>query len=178
MISEDLVALGFDPGLATTGYGVVRETEDGPKVVDGGVIRTEKGLPRMQRLHEIYDGARELIATYHPIGIAIEEIYFAKNSRTAMLTAETRGVLLLAADGLPVYGYTPLQVKKRITGYGRASKTQVQAMVKRLLSLTETPRPDDMADGLALALCYLFDLSARNMQAGLKGVNNKDRVYL
>lgn len=169
MISEDLVALGFDPGLATTGYGVVRETEDGPKVVDGGVIRTEKGLPRAQRLHEIYDGARELIATYHPIGIAIEEIYFAKNSRTAMLTAETRGVLLLAADGLPVCGYTPLQVKKRITGYGRANKAQVQAMVKRLLSLTETPCPDDMADGLALALCYLFDL---------KGVNNKDCVYL
>jgi len=92
-MTEGLIALGFDPGLATTGYGVVRETENGPKVLDGGVIRTEKGLPRARRLHEIYDGARELIATHHPVGIAIEEIYFATNSRTAMLTAETRGVL-------------------------------------------------------------------------------------
>jgi|LZCG01.1.fsa_nt_gb crossover junction endodeoxyribonuclease RuvC len=177
-MSEGLIVLGFDPGLATTGYGIVCETEDGPKVVDGGVIRTEKGLPRTERLREIYEGARELIADFRPTGIAIEEVYFATNTRTAMLTAETRGVLLLATGGLPVRGYTPLQVKKRITGYGKANKGQVQAMVKRLLSLTETPRPDDMADGLALALCYLFDLSARNAQAGLTEVTNKDRVYL
>ncbi len=172
-MSEGLTALGFDPGLATTGYGVVRATKDGWLVIDGGVIRTEQGLARGERLHEIYQGARELIATHHPSGVAIEEVYLARNARTAMLTAETRGVLLLAAAGLPISGYTPLQVKKRITGYGRANKGQVQAMVKRLLCLTETPRPDDMADGFALALCYLLDLSSC-----LQGVTNKDRVYL
>ena len=172
-MSEGLIALGLDPGLATTGYGIVRATKDGWQVIDGGVIRTEKGCARGERLREIYQGARELIATHSPSGVAIEEVYLARNARTAMLTAETRGVLLLATKGLPVHGYTPLQVKKRITGYGRANKGQVQAMVKRLLCLTETPQPDDMADGLALALCYLLDLST-----GLQGVANKDYVYL
>jgi crossover junction endodeoxyribonuclease RuvC len=106
---------------------------------------------------------------YRPCGVAIEEIFFATNAQTAMRTAEARGALLVAAAAVPVRGYTPLQVKKRITGYGKAEKAQVQAMVKRLLRLSETPKPDDMADGLALALCYLLD--AR----GPEGVGN---VYL
>jgi len=152
------VIIGFDPGLATTGYGVVRETDGGCEVVAGGVIVTEKGTPRATRLREIYDEARALIEQYHPDGVAIEEVFLATNAKSAMRTAEARGVLLTAASTVSVRGYTPLQVKKRITGYGRATKGQVQAMVKRLLALPETPKPDDMADGLALALCYLLDL--------------------
>jgi len=168
-VIDQPMTLGFDPGLATTGYGVVQASGHGWVVIDGGVITTPHGMPRPERLLDIYNEARELIEKYHPLGIAIEEIFFATNARTAMLTAETRGVLLMATHGLPVRGYTPLQVKKRITGYGKAKKPQVQAMVKELLGLAETPRPDDMADGLALALCYLFDL---------QGVNKEEHAYL
>jgi len=168
-VTRQTLTLGFDPGLATTGYGVVRASDNGWVVIDGGVITTAKGVSRPERLLEIYDEARKLIDQYHPCGVAIEEIYFATNSRTAMLTAETRGAILMATYGTPVRGYTPLQVKKRITGYGKAKKQQVQQMVKELLGLSETPRPDDMADGLALALCYLFDL---------QGVNKKQHDYI
>lgn len=156
-MTGEFVALGFDPGLATTGYGIVRPVDSGWEAVAGGVIETEKGTPRADRLRTIYREARSLIEAYHPDGVAIEEIFLATNARTAMRTAETRGVLLMAAADLTVRGYTPLQVKKRITGYGKAQKSQVQAMVKRLLCLPEIPKPDDMADGLALALCYLLD---------------------
>jgi len=156
-MSRATVTIGFDPGLATTGYGVVRLTEDGWEVIAGGVIKTGKERARSERLHEIYREARALIEEYRPDGVAIEEVYLATNAKTAMRTAEARGALLMAAGELPVRGYTPLQVKKRITGYGRATKSQVQAMVKRLLRLPETPKPDDVADGLALALCYLLD---------------------
>ncbi len=168
-MTEQALTLGFDPGLATTGYGVVRASDRGWIAIDGGVITTSKGIARPERLVEIYNEARELIERYRPCGVAIEEVYFATNSRTAMLTAETRGVLLMAIYGTPVRGYTPLQVKKRITGYGKARKQQVQQMVKELLGLAETPKPDDMADGLALALCYLFDL---------QGVNRQEHEYI
>jgi crossover junction endodeoxyribonuclease RuvC len=163
-VTDRALTLGFDPGLATTGYGVVRASDSGWIVIDGGVITTPKGVTRPQRLLEVYNEARRLIEQYRPCGVAIEEIYFATNSRTAMLTAETRGVLLMAAYGTPVRGYTPLQVKKRITGYGKAKKQQVQQMVKELLGIAEIPRPDDVADGLALALCYLFDLQGPNRE--------------
>jgi crossover junction endodeoxyribonuclease RuvC len=152
------VTIGFDPGLATTGYGVVQATSSGCRVLAGGVIETPASRARADRLGTLSAEARELVETYRPRGVAIEEVYFAANARSAMRTAEARGALLIAAAGFPVRGYTPLQVKKRITGYGRATKAQVQAMVKRLLSLSETPKPDDMADALALALCYLLDL--------------------
>ncbi len=153
----DLVAVGFDPGLAITGYGVVQAAETGWRVLAGGVIRTPSDQPRSERLRDLCQEAQELIKEYHPSGVAIEEVFFATNAQTAMRTAEARGALLVAAAAVPVRGYTPLQVKKRITGYGRAQKAQVQAMVQRLLRLPELPKPDDMADGLALALCYLLD---------------------
>jgi len=167
-MDERLVTIGFDPGLATTGYGVVRAAGNGWDVVAGGVIRTDKSQPRADRLREIHDEARALIESYEPCAVSIEEVFLATNAKSAMRTAEARGALLIAACGLPVRGYTPLQVKKRITGYGRANKAQVQAMVKRLLRLSETPKPDDMADGLALALCCLLDL---------RGPGGEDNVY-
>jgi crossover junction endodeoxyribonuclease RuvC len=157
-MSEHVVTIGFDPGLATTGYGVVCATSNRWEAIAGGTIETHKGRPRAERLLDIYREARSLIEAHRPYGVAIEEVYLATNAKTAMQTAETRGVLLMAAADLPVRGYTPLQVKKRITGYGRAPKSQVQAMVKRLLGLPEPPKPDDVADGLALALCYLLEL--------------------
>ena len=156
-MSSEVVAIGFDPGLAVTGYGVVRMVDGKCEAIAGGVIRTRKDTPRADRLRILHDEARSLIETYAPIGIGIEEVFFATNARTAMRTAEARGALLMAATGIPIRGYTPLQVKKRIAGYGKASKAQVQAMVKRLLYLAEMPKPDDMADGLALALCYLLE---------------------
>lgn len=156
-MTGEFVALGFDPGLATTGYGIVRAVGSGWEAVAGGVIETVKGTPRAVRLHTIYREARALIEAYRPGGVGIEEVFLATNAHTAMRTAETRGVLLMASADISVRGYTPLQVKKRITGYGKAPKSQVQAMVKRLLCLPEIPKPDDMADGLALALCYLLD---------------------
>lgn len=168
-MSRGAIAIGFDPGLAITGYGVVRAGHGGIEIVAGGVIRTDKDMPRAQRLHEIYTEAQALIETHRPEGIAIEEVFLATNAKTAMRTAEARGVLLLASAGWPVRGYSPLQVKKRITGYGKAPKSQVQAMVKRLLCLTEIPKPDDMADGLALALCFLLEN---------RGVSVADDVYL
>ena len=163
------VTIGFDPGLATTGYGVVRATQTGWEVVAGGVIRTKSKRPRPERLREICLEAQELVETYRPAGIAIEEVFFATNAQSAMRTSEARGVLLMAAADVPVRGYTPLQLKKRITGYGKATKKQVQSMVQRLLCLPELPKPDDMADGLALALCYLLDL---------RGIEGAPDVYL
>ena len=168
-MTRPLIAIGFDPGLATTGYGVVELSKGNWSAIAGGVIRTKKDMPRAERLDILCREARALIQTHHPIGIAIEEVFFATNARTAMRTAEARGVLLMACSGTPVRGYTPLQVKKRITGYGKATKAQVQAMVKRLLCLAEIPKPDDMADALALALCYLLEE---------EGVNPRNHDYL
>jgi len=159
-MTSGLVSLGLDPGLATTGYGVVRASARGWEVLAGGIIETERTTSRPERLREIYEEVTSLIELYRPAGVAIEEVYFSTNVRTAMLTAESRGALMLAAAGLPVRAYSPLEVKKRITGYGRATKGQVQATIKQLLRLRELPRPDDVADGLALALCCLLDLEA------------------
>ncbi len=143
-MKDGVVAVGFDPGLAVTGYGVVRSVGQAWEAVSGGVIETSPDLSRTERLKEIHDEARSIIKEHEPVGIAIERVFMAKNARTAMLTAETRGVLLLACTGFPACGYTPLQVKKRITGYGRATKAQVQQMVKKLLNLSEVPKPDDV----------------------------------
>jgi len=168
-MSREVLAIGFDPGLATTGYGVVRMIDGRCEAVAGGVIRTSKSMPRPERLRTLYDEAHELIETYQPHAVAIEEVFFATNARTAMRTAEARGVLLMATSGVHVLGYTPLQVKKRVTGYGKANKAQVQSMVQRLLGLQELPKPDDMADGLALALCCLMEQ---------QGVNPRQDAYL
>jgi len=168
-MSEEIIAIGFDPGLAITGYGVVRKCRGTLEAVAGGVIRTKKGMPRADRLKILHDEARSLIESHAPIGVAIEEVFFATNARSAMRTAEARGVLVMAAAGVPIRGYTPLQLKKRVAGYGKATKAQVQAMVKRLLKLSEIPKPDDMADGLALALCYLLEEG---------GVNPREHDYL
>jgi crossover junction endodeoxyribonuclease RuvC len=150
------LALGIDPGLATTGYGLV--ASDGQRLtsVAYGVIRTPAGLSTVERLAKLYHLVGQLIERYRPDTSAVEELFFSTNARTAMNVGQARGVLLLALAeaGLPVAEYTPMQVKQAVTGYGGADKAQVQEMVRLLLSLQELPRPDDAADALAVSICH------------------------
>ncbi|OGF55485.1 MAG: crossover junction endodeoxyribonuclease RuvC [Candidatus Fraserbacteria bacterium RBG_16_55_9] len=152
--------LGIDPGLATTGYAVIQEGGSSSlnrmKVLEAGVIRTPPGDPIPQRLKSIYDEVVRLIEEYQPQALAVEQLFFNQNVTTAMVVSQARGVVLLAAHCLQVESYTPLEVKRQISGYGRAKKPQIQAMVQRLLGLRELPKPDDAADALAVALCHLL----------------------
>ncbi len=154
--------LGIDPGLATTGYAVLEAGDRRLRVLEAGVIRTPAGAPLPQRLHTLYEDTKRLLRDYRPDAVAMEELFFAQNRTTAMAVAQARGVVLLAAhDVSEMKGYTPLQVKLRIAGYGRAKKPQMQKMMKQLLRLKEIPKPDDAADALAVALCYLLEARSR-----------------
>jgi len=162
------LVLGIDPGLATTGYGLVREKEGELEAVAYGVITTPASLPLPRRLQRLYQELKALIETYRPRAGALESLFFGRNVRTAMTVGQARGVALLALAeaGLPVSEYTPLAVKQAVAGYGGADKRQVQEMVRVLLGLRERPRPDDAADALAVAICHLH--SAR-LQAWVDG---------
>jgi crossover junction endodeoxyribonuclease RuvC len=156
-----IVVLGVDPGIAITGYGVLRQNQDVLEPVTYGVITTPAGWPLPRRLQHLYRELVAMIDRYHPAEASVEELFFARNARTALSVGHARGVILLAlADaGLPTYEYTPLQVKQAITGYGRASKEQMQEMVRLLLQLETIPQPDDAADALAAAICHVHSLS-------------------
>ena len=148
--------LGIDPGLATMGWGVL-ETERGKnRLVRCGVVTTPPDMPIQHRLHQIFTGVTQLIAEYQPQEIVFEELFFAKNITTGMNVSAARGVALCACadSGLPMYEYTPMQIKQAVTGYGKADKPQVQQMVKMLLSLPALIRPDDAADAVAAALTH------------------------
>jgi crossover junction endodeoxyribonuclease RuvC len=151
-----VLILGIDPGTAITGYGVIETVGNRLLFRDYGVIRTEAGTKLEKRLVQVYDGMSRLIDHWKPDEVAIEELFFNKNTRTALTVGQARGVLLLAAahQGLPVGEYTPLQVKQAVVGNGRAEKQQVQYMVKVLLNLVSIPKPDDAADALAIAICH------------------------
>jgi len=153
-----MLVLGIDPGTATTGYGLVREDENGsPVAVKYGVILTSPKTPMPQRLQEIYQAVTQLIAEYKPDAAAIEEMFFGKNITAAITVAQGRGVVLLALVNakLPIREYKPAEVKQTIAGYGNAPKPQMQEMVKTLLNLETIPKPDDAADALAIALTSL-----------------------
>lgn len=147
--------LGIDPGLATTGYGVIEERPGGYTVVDAGVITTGARESFGQRLDTIYAETKALIKKHRPHKVGIEQLFFAKNVTTAFSVGQARGVIYLACHqaSIPVHEFTPLQVKQAITGYGQADKVQMQKMIKLLFKLKSTPRPDDMADALAIAVC-------------------------
>lgn len=147
--------LGVDPGTARMGWGIVEGTED-PVLVAYGTLTTPVGQPLAGRLHDLFQALGELLAQYRPDTAALEELFFARNVRTALSVGQARGAALvaLAAAGLTIYEYSPLEVKQAVTGYGRAEKAQVQEMVRALLGLDEIPRPDDAADALAVALCH------------------------
>lgn len=152
------LALGIDPGTATTGYGLVRLTPTGDlEVVTFGVIVTPPHTPAHERLRMLYDDMRELLAAHHPDSCAVERLFFQRNVSTAMAVGEARGVVLLALAqaGIDVAEYTPNEVKQAVAGYGSADKHQVQQMVRTLLLLPDIPKPDDAADALAIAITHL-----------------------
>lgn len=151
-----MVILGVDPGIATVGFGVIRTEGSVQTLIRCGVIRTASGNRLALRLKQIYDDSCQLISIYKPDAIAVEELFFNTNLKTGISVAHGRGVMILAGEehGIPMFEYTPLQVKQTVTGYGRAGKKQVMEMVRRLLSLDTPPRPDDAADALAIAICH------------------------
>ncbi len=152
-----MLVLGVDPGTAITGYGIVESRDGEMHLVTCGVITTPASMELPNRLQVIYRGLARLIAQHHPTEAAVEELFFARNARTALAVGHARGVTLLAlADaGLTIAEYTPLQVKQAVTGYGQAEKDQVQQMVRLLLRLDAIPRPDDAADAVAVAICHI-----------------------
>lgn len=148
--------LGIDPGLATVGYGIIEYIGNKYNAIDYGIIETKNTYDEPTRLFQIYKSLSKLIEKYEPNEVAIEELFFNKNIRTAIQVAQARGVEILVCmeKNLEVYEYTPLQIKQAVVGYGRAEKRQVQEMVKMLLNLKDIPRPDDAADGLAIAITH------------------------
>lgn len=148
--------MGIDPGIAIVGYGFLELKGNSYKVLDYGAITTEAKVPLPERLDTIYEEMNELIERYKPDDIAFEELFFNKNVKTAITVAQARGVEVLAAkeSGAGLYEYTPLQVKQAIVGYGRATKNQVQEMVRIILNLEKVPKPDDVADALAVAITH------------------------
>jgi crossover junction endodeoxyribonuclease RuvC len=151
-----VIILGFDPGLATIGYGVIELNDNQSKIIDYGIISTPKNETVPVRLAMIYKGANELISRFQPDEIAMEELFFNQNITTGINVAQARGVLILASIHScgALFEYTPLQVKIAMTGYGRADKHQMQMMVKTYLRLDNIPKPDDAADALAVALTH------------------------
>ena len=148
--------LGIDPGYAIVGWGVLDYAGNRFAPVDFGAVCTDAGVPFERRLDEVYAGIKEVIERTRPEALAIEKLFYQHNQTTVIGVAEARGVILLAAAqcGVPIYEYTPMQVKQAVVGYGLAEKRQVMDMVRRLLKLKAVPRPDDAADALALAICH------------------------
>ncbi len=163
-----MLFLGIDPGLASLGYGLIKEDGDRLKCIDYGVVKTRSTSDTAQRLLKLYQKVDELLMSHQPNYMVLESLFFAKNVKTALAVGQARGVVILAAAmrEISFYEYTPLQVKQAITGYGQASKRQIQELVKSILGLPEIPRPDDAADALAIALCHL---QSYKMLANLEG---------
>lgn len=148
--------LGIDPGTGILGFGIIEAHATNVQLVDAGVIRTPVKEDDAIRLETIYDELTDIIASTKPEVMSVEKLFFARNVTTAMTVAQARGVVLLTARqaGMPIFEYTPMQIKQSITGYGKADKKQMQEMVKILLKLTEVPKPDDCADALAAAITH------------------------
>ena len=148
--------LGIDPGYAIVGYGVIQSEHGKYRPLQYGAVTTQAGMDFNQRLLGIYDGISAVIANTKHDSVSIEKLFFQNNQKTAIGVAEARGVILLACvkAGLHIFEYTPLQIKMAITGYGRAQKPQIMGVTKALLNLREMPKPDDVADALALAICH------------------------
>ncbi len=148
--------MGIDPGYAIVGFGVVDYTNNKFTTLDYGAVTTQAKTPFEDRLLKVYIEIREILKKYSPDALAIERLYFTTNQKTAIDVAQARGVIILAARSLeiPVYEYTPLQVKQAVVGYGKAIKKQVMEMTRILLGLDSIPKPDDAADALAIAICH------------------------
>jgi crossover junction endodeoxyribonuclease RuvC len=164
-----VIVLGIDPGLANTGYGVIARRDGRLVALDGGVVETAAGLPAEARLAKIHAAVAALIEEHAPQAMALEELYFGQNARSAFAVGQARGAAMLAAGqrGVPCSGYTPQQVKSAVCGSGRAGKEQVARMVATLLGLSAAPRPDHATDALAVAVCHA---SRAPLAAALAGV--------
>lgn len=151
-----MIIMGIDPGFAITGFGIVKYEGNRFSVLDYGAVTTEASMKLSQRLLVLNNRLEELIQKQKPDAVAIEELFFNKNIKTALTVGHGRGVAVLAAarSGVDIFEYTPLQVKQSVVGYGRAEKAQIQQMVKALLNLKAIPKPDDVADALAVAICH------------------------
>ena len=151
-----MIILGIDPGYAIVGYGIVEYKNNSFKTISYGAVTTSADTPFVNRLDKIYNEITDIIQRFNPQALSIEKLFFNTNTSTAIDVAQARGVILLAAQhaNIPVYEYTPLQVKQAVTGYGRAEKRQVMELTKTLLGLSKVPRPDDTADALAMAICH------------------------
>lgn len=162
-----MLIVGIDPGTATTGYGLVRETDNGLEVVDFGVVVTPAGERPEIRLLQLYEALSKIMLLHRPQSGAVEKLFFQRNVSTAIAVGQARGVamLVMAQNSVPVSEYTPLEVKQAVTGYGKADKNQVQQMVKALLELEDIPRPDDAADALAIAICHLHSIKYSSLSA-------------
>ena len=161
-----MLVLGIDPGTATTGFGLVRQAKDGSLEAQGyGVILTPANMPMPNRLIQLYEQLQEIILLHRPDSSAVEKLFFQRNVKTALSVGQGRGVVLLALAqaGVPIGEYTPNEIKQAVTGYGSAGKRQMQEMVRMLLDLPETPKPDDAADALAVAICHLHSSRYQQM---------------
>lgn len=148
--------LGIDPGIAIVGFGLIESNRGSVRMLQYGAVTTEAGLPLATRLVQIENDMTALIAQLKPDEIAVEELFFSKNITTGIAVAHGRGVILCTVErlGVPIFEYTPMQVKQAVAGYGLADKKQVMDMTKRLLNLKAVPKPDDAADALAIAICH------------------------
>lgn len=157
--------LGIDPGIAIVGTGIVDYEANKFKAVYYDAVTTKAHTPIEERIVKVYDGLSELMDLYKPEAISMEELFFNNNAKTAFAVGQARGVALLAAAkrGIPIFSYTPLQVKQAVTGYGRADKNQVQQMVKAFLNLRAVPKPDDVADALAMAICHAHSMGFNSL---------------
>jgi len=161
-----MITIGIDPGIATTGFGVIKEEPDGHlTTLSFGVIRTSAELSQADRLVQLYQRITELILLHQPEMGAVEKLFFERNVKTALIVGQARGVTLLAMaeHNLMIGEYTPLEVKQAVAGYGGADKNQIQQMVKMILDLETIPRPDDAADALAVAICHIHSAKLRNL---------------
>ena len=167
--------LGIDPGIAIVGFGLIESDRGAMRMLQYGAVTTEAGLPLATRLVQIEDDMRALIQQLRPDEIAIEELFFSKNITTGIAVAHGRGVVLCTAErlGVPIFEYTPMQVKQAVVGYGLAEKRQVMDMTKRLLKLKAVPKPDDAADALAIAICHAGSATSLLRR---KGPNVKETV--
>ena len=167
-----MIILGIDPGITIVGYGIVEYKNNKFRVIDYGAITTPSTMDTTKRLEQIYKGIDILIKNYNIDEVGVEELFFNKNVKTAITVAQARGVILLACshNDKPIYEYTPLQVKQGVVGYGRAQKAQVQQMVTSMLNLKEIPKPDDVADALAVAISHAH---ANKLEKTLKNIGMK-----
>ena len=151
-----MVILGIDPGVATIGFGLIRAERGKNTLLQYGVITTPPGIPLSERLLQISRDMEQLLETFKPDEMAVEELFFTKNVTTGIGVSHGRGVILLAAaqKDIPIFEYTPMQIKQAVCGYGKAEKKQVMLMTQRLLNMKDIPRPDDAADALAIAICH------------------------